>query len=88
MSQRDVNAEGLEKSFAINVLGQSSVRDEDNLAGKKKMGGVTELFCLFVLTRNLHSHQESHSLAGEERRPQSGEFVPHRQKLLSLFHII
>ena len=26
MSQRDVNAEGLEKSFAINVLGESKIK--------------------------------------------------------------
>lgn len=28
MGQRDVNAEGLEKSFATNVLGESNVRGE------------------------------------------------------------
>lgn len=28
MSQRDVNVEGLEKSFAVNVLGESQIRGE------------------------------------------------------------
>lgn len=47
--------------------------------------------CVCVLTRSLHSHQESHSLAGEERRSQSGEsetqavFLPHHQKLQAVF---
>lgn len=31
MSQRDVNAEGLEKSFATNVLGESEGRREGKM---------------------------------------------------------
>lgn len=66
MGQRDVNAEGLEKSFATNVLGES----EQWWRGKD--GDGDEDLILFP-TRSLHSHQESHPPAGEERRPQSGE---------------
>ena len=32
MSQRDVNAEGLEKSFALNVLGES--KNKEDVRGK------------------------------------------------------
>ena len=72
MSQRDVNAEGLEKSFATNVLGKWKV----------SVGGVRRVWdrcekCSFspprLSVRCLHPHQESHSSAGEERRSQSGE---------------
>lgn len=42
MSQRDVNVEGLEKSFATNVLGESNVwlRFEENIKGKETWGLV------------------------------------------------
>lgn len=81
MSQRDINAEGLEKSFATNVLGESSVRVTTTLMGKRDGDGYAGFFFFFVLmfysvclsSRSLHSHQESHSPSGEERRPQSGE---------------
>lgn len=72
MSQREVNAEGLEKSFATNVLGESD--SEQRWEGR--MGGWARkivFYSLILFTRSLHSHQESHSSAGEERRPQSGE---------------
>lgn len=71
MSQRDVNAEGLEKSFATNVLGESVW--EDRWGGETGTAVKSSFRLLVSPTRSLHSHQEPHSSAGEERRPQSGE---------------
>lgn len=71
MSQRDVNAEGLEKSFATNVLGES--KSGERWEGNMGMAMKISFYLLILFTRSLHSHQESHSSAGEERRPQSGE---------------
>lgn len=38
MSQRDVNAEGFEKSFATNVLGESKVRCEEIIDKRERWG--------------------------------------------------
>lgn len=57
MSQRDVNAEGLEKSFATNVLGESSVRvRRTTFIGNRGMV-MKVCFCLlpgvYILTKSL-----------------------------------
>lgn len=56
MSERDVNAEGLEKSFASNVLGESQVRGQ----GSGARGRVDDFFyfcsCppgVYILTKSL-----------------------------------
>lgn len=90
MSQRDVNAEGLEKSFATNVLGESGFRGEvwvkRTPVRRRDLGWCQVLVFFSLIFRCLYSHQESHSPAGEERGPQSGEsqaaFVSRRQNLL------
>lgn len=60
MSQRDVNAEGLEKSFATNVLGESNVwlRFEENINGKETWGLVMKSVFyhplgVYILTKSL-----------------------------------
>lgn len=71
MSQRDVNAEGLEKSFAVNVLGESQHKHEVwRRWPLGEDGNDSETLC-----RYLHPHQEPCSFAGEESRSQSGESV-------------
>lgn len=36
MSQREVNTEGLEKSFATNVLGESNIRARDERGNRER----------------------------------------------------
>lgn len=54
MSQRDVNAEGLEKSFATNVLGESV--SEDGWEGKMRLvvkSSFSSLLGVYILTKSL-----------------------------------
>lgn len=60
MSQRDVNTEGLEKSFATNVLGQSSVGGEvwRQLMGRREGDSSDSFFFyrplgVYILTKSL-----------------------------------
>lgn len=74
MSQREVNAEGLEKSFATNVLGES--RESAEVWKGPLMtikGGDCHKDGFLSSARHLYSDQEPHSPAGEERWSQSGE---------------
>lgn len=54
MSQRDVNAEGLEKSFATNVLGESNVCESDGFGDSFKKSCTS---CgspgVYILTKSL-----------------------------------
>lgn len=55
MSQRDVNAEGLEKSFATNVLGES-VSEEGWEGGKEEAvtkPSFSSLLGVYILTKSL-----------------------------------
>lgn len=54
MSQRDVNAEGLEKSFATNVLGESV--SEERWEGKTRLvmkRSFSSLPGVYILTKSL-----------------------------------
>lgn len=54
MSQRDVNAEGLEKSFATNVLGESV--SEQRWEGKMRLvmkSSFSSLLGVYILTKSL-----------------------------------
>lgn len=68
MSQRDVNAEGLEKSFATNVLGESTASAEARKGPRMTIkGGDCHKEGFLSPARSLYSDQEPHPPAGEER---------------------
>lgn len=67
MTKREVNGEGLEKSFASNSLGEKRTQTAQyhitacHVLSTRLMSRV----CVLSYSR-LHPHQESHSTAGEE----------------------
>lgn len=84
MSERDVNAEGLEKSFATNVMGESMTEVNVNTSVSIPFERHTSL----SISRCVYPDQGTDSFTGEECRAQSGEFKTHNPLAVFLLDVI